>query len=117
MSGWENKETPLEPSFSIINVDGVSTTVYNREEEMDNTASSSVKFVGEVVPETDVPSLSLPTQQSLSTADLSGLISTPQETTRTSSDAGSRRTARTKQQRSLSPMPRSCLSVSASKQH
>ena len=93
MSGWENNETPLEPSFSIINVNGVPTTVYSREDEMDDTASSSVKFVGEVVPETDVPSLSLPMQQSLSAAALSGLISTSQEATRTISDADSRRTA------------------------
>ena len=77
MSRWGNNKTPLEPSFSVINVDGVPTTAYSREEEMDDTTLSSVKFVGEVVPETDVPSLSLPTQQSLSAADLSGLISTP----------------------------------------
>ena len=116
MSGWENNKTPLEPSFCIINVDGVPTTVYNRKEEMDGTASSSVKFVGKVVPETDVLSLSLPTQQLLSAADLSRLISTPQEATWTISDADYRKTARTKQSRSPSPMPRSHLNVSASKQ-
>ena len=83
---------------------------------MDNTASNSVKFVGEVVPKTDVPSLSLPMQRSLSATDLSGLISMPQEVTRTINNADSRRTARTKQSRSPLPMPRSRLSVSVSKQ-
>ena len=60
--------TKLGPSFDAV---GVSTAVdqdYPNDWEMEDTASSSVRVVGEVVPETDVSSLGLSPQVAL-TAD------------------------------------------------
>ena len=60
--------TKLGPGFDAV---GVSTAVdqdYLNDWEMEDTASSSVRVVGEVVPETDVSSLGLSPQVAL-TAD------------------------------------------------
>ena len=46
MSGHGQDETELLPSDSVMDLDGVPTTVYHYEEDMADTASSSVKLIG-----------------------------------------------------------------------
>ena len=68
MSQEGTERTKLGPGFEILDVSGTPTTVYHNEEEMEETASSSVKLVGESVPSADESSLGLSPQNPI-TAD------------------------------------------------
>ena len=70
MSHDDTQRTKLGPGFDVRSVGGTPTTLYNDEEDMEDTASSSVKFLGETIPETDVPSLGLTLQDATSTESL-----------------------------------------------
>ena len=59
MSHESTERTKLGLGFNILDVNGTQTTVYHDEEEMEDTASSSVKLVGKRVPESDVSSIGL----------------------------------------------------------
>ena len=50
MSQEGTERTKLGPGFEILDVNRMPTTIYHNEEEMEDTASSSVKLVGETVP-------------------------------------------------------------------
>ena len=68
MSQENTDGTKLGPGFNAV---GVSTAVdqdYPNDWEMEDSASSSVRIIGEVVPETDMSSLGLSPQVAL-TAD------------------------------------------------
>ena len=68
MSHEHTDGTKLGPGFDAVGVSTADDQDYPNEWEMEDTASSSVKVVGEVVPETDVSSLGLSPQVAL-TAD------------------------------------------------
>ena len=68
MSQEGTERTKLGPGFEILDVSRTPTTVCHNEEEMENTASSSVKLVGETVPNSDKSSLGM-SPQNLITAD------------------------------------------------
>ena len=68
MSQEHTDGTKLGPGFDAVGVSTADDQDYPNEWEMEDTASSSVRVVGEVVPETDVSSLGLSPQDAL-TAD------------------------------------------------
>ena len=68
MSQEGTEKIKLGPGFEILDVSGTPTTVYHNEEEMENAASSSIKLVGETVPNSDESSLGV-SPQNLITAD------------------------------------------------
>ena len=81
--------TKLGLGFDAV---GVSTAVdqdYPNNWEMDDTASSSVRVVGEVVPETDVSSLGLSPQVALTADSLRNVTGSSMVAARNPGDAGS----------------------------
>ena len=68
MSQEDTERTKLGPGLKILDVSGMPTTVYHNEEEMEDTAPSSVKLVGETVPNSYESSLGLSPQNPI-TAD------------------------------------------------
>ena len=68
MSQEHTDGTKLGPGFDAVGVSTADDQDYPNDWEMEDTASSSMKVVGEVVPETDVSSLGLSPQVAL-TAD------------------------------------------------
>ena len=76
MSQEPTEHTKLGPGFDAV---GVSTTVdqdYPNDWEMEDTASSLVRVVGEVVLEMDVSSLGLSPQVALTVDSLSNVMGT-----------------------------------------
>ena len=65
--------TKLGPGFDAVGVSTADDQDYPNDWEMEDTASGSVKVVGEVVPETDVSSLGLSPQVALTTDSLRNL--------------------------------------------
>ena len=66
------ESTKLCPVFDIVDVTRTPIAVYRNDEvEIEDTASSSVKLVGEVVAESSYPSLSLTPDAGLTVEDLS----------------------------------------------
>ena len=94
MSQNSTKRTKLGPDFDVRDVDGTPTTFYDDEQEMEDKASSSVKIVGEVIPESDIPSLGLPPQDVLSAETLHNVTGPCMAATWKSSDADPKYTAR-----------------------
>ena len=94
MSQENTKRTKLGPGFDVLNVSGVQTTVYHNEEKMEDTASSSVKLVGEIVPESDVSSLGLSPQESLTADSLRNVTGQRTAAMQNVSDADQEYTAR-----------------------
>ena len=86
MSHEHTDGTKLGPGFDAVGVSTADDQDYPNEWEMEDTASSSVRVVGEVVPETDVSSLGLSPQVAL-TADSLRNVTGPEY----GSDAESRR--------------------------
>ena len=76
MSGDKQQETHLGASFDMMDLEGVPTTVCRDEIDMKDTATSSVRFVGEVVAESNEVLATLPTQETVSATDLSNIAST-----------------------------------------
>ena len=92
MSQKGTERTKLGPGFEILDVSGTPTTVYHNEEEMEDTASSSVKLVGETVPNSDESSLGV-SPQNLITADSMRNVTGPRTAeTRNVSDAAQQAT-------------------------
>ena len=60
MSHDGTQHTKLGPGFDVPYVSGAQPTGYSDDAEMEDTASSSVRFVGETIPESTVSSLGLP---------------------------------------------------------
>ena len=89
MSQEPTEQTKLGPGFDAV---GVSTAIdqdYPNDWEMEDTASSSVRVVGEVVPETDVSSLGLSPQVALSADSLRNVTGTGTAAAQNPGDADS----------------------------
>ena len=59
MSHNPTEQTKLGPGYDVYGVETETNAPYPNDQEMEDTASSPVQLVGEVVPESDVPSLGL----------------------------------------------------------
>ena len=94
MSQDATERTKLGPRFDILDVSGTPTTVYRNEEEMEDTTTSSVKLVGETVPELDASSLGLSPQNPITVGLLRNVTGARTSETRSSSDAEAQHTAR-----------------------
>ena len=70
MSQEDTERTKLGPGLKILDVSGTPTTVYHNEEEMEDTAPSSVKLVGETVPNSYESSLGLSPQNPITSDSL-----------------------------------------------
>ena len=89
MSQEPTEHTKLGPGLDTV---GVSTAIdqgYPNDWEMEDTASSSVRVVGEVVPETDVSSLGLSPQVALTADSLRNVTGTGTAVARNPCDADS----------------------------
>ena len=69
MSHKATDQTKLGLGFDVTSISGAGATIYANEVEMEDTASSSVRIVGETIPESNESSLGLtrldvPTEQS-----------------------------------------------------
>ena len=69
MSQEGTERTKLGLGFEILDVSGMPTNVYHRE-EMEDTASISVKLVGETVPNSDESSLGVSPQNLITVGSL-----------------------------------------------
>ena len=94
MSQDATERTKLGPGFDILDISGTPTTVYRSEEEMEDTATSSVKLVGETIPELDASSLGLSPQNPITADSLRNVTGARTSETRSSSDAEAQHTAR-----------------------
>ena len=59
MSHEPTEGTKLGPGFAVTGISDAGATIYPNEVEMEDTASSSLRVVGEIVPESTVSSLGL----------------------------------------------------------
>ena len=92
MSQEGTERTKLGPGFKILDVNGTPTTVYHNEEEMEDTASRSVKLVGEIVPNLDESSLGLNPQNPITADSLQNVIGLHMAEMRNVSDAAQQAT-------------------------
>ena len=81
--------TKLGPSFDAVGISTADDQDYPNDWEMEDTASSSVKVVGEVVPETDVSSLRLSPQVTLTVDSLRNVTGPSMAGARSLGNAGS----------------------------
>ena len=89
MSHEHTDGTKLGPGFDAVGVSTADDQDYPNEWEMEDTASSSVKVVGEVVPETDVSSLGLSPQVALTADSLRNVTGPSTAAAQNLGDAGS----------------------------
>ena len=89
MSHDPTERTKLGPGFDVYGVETDINQGYPNDLEMEDTASSPVQCVGEVVPESDVPSLGLTPTDPLSAENLRAVTGPRTAATRNPSDAGS----------------------------
>ena len=89
MSQEKTDGIKLGSSFDAVSVSTVVDQDYPNDWEMEDTASSSVRIVGEVVGETDVSSLGLSPQVALTADSLQNVTSPSTEVARNPSDVGS----------------------------
>ena len=89
MSHDPTERTKLGPGFDVYGVETDINQGYPNDLEMEDTASSPVQVVGEVVPESDVPSLGLTPTDPLSAENLREVTGPRTAATRNPSDAGS----------------------------
>ena len=59
MSHEPAEQTKLGPGFDVTGLSGAGATLYANDTEMEDTASSSVRVVGETIPESLESSLGL----------------------------------------------------------
>ena len=81
--------TKLGPGVDAVGVRTADDQDYPNKWEMEDTASSSVRVIGEVVPETDVSSLGLSPQDALTADALRHVTSLSTAAARNLGDAGS----------------------------
>ena len=89
MSQGYTDGTKLGPGFDAVGVSAADDQDYPNEWEMEDTASSSVKVVGEVVLETYVSSLGLSPQVALTADSLRNVMGPSMAVARNLGDAGS----------------------------
>ena len=88
MSRQNTDGTKLGPRFDAVGVSIADDQDYPNEWEMEDTASSSVRIVGEVVAETDVPSLGLSPQVALTADSLQNVMGPSTAAARNPCDTG-----------------------------
>ena len=88
MSHEQTDETKLGPGFDAVGVSAAIDQDYPNDWEMEDTASSSVRIVGEVVGETDVSSLGLSPQVALTPDSLRNVTGPSMAVARNPGDAG-----------------------------
>ena len=81
--------TKLGPGFHVVSVSTADDQDYPNDWEMEDTASSSMKVIGEVVPKTDVSSLGLSPQVALTADSLRNVTGPSTAAARNLGDAGS----------------------------
>ena len=59
MSHEQTEQTKLGPGYDMYGIETNTNSFYPNDQDMEDTASSPVQLVGEVVPESNVPSLGL----------------------------------------------------------
>ena len=74
MSHEQMEQTKLGPRYDVYGVETETNAPYPNDQEMEDTASSPVQLVGEVVPESDVPSLGLTPTDPLTAENLREVI-------------------------------------------
>ena len=79
----------LGPGYNVLGVSTVEDSDYPNDQEMEDTASSPVQVIGEVVPETDVSSLGLTSTVPLSAEYLCEVTGPSIAATWNPNDAGS----------------------------
>ena len=89
MSHEHTDGTKLGPSFDAVSISTADDQDYPNDWEMEDTASNSVRVVGEVVAETDVSSLGLSPQVALTADSLRNVTSPSTAVVRNLGDVGS----------------------------
>ena len=89
MSHEATDQTKLGSGFDVTGISGAGATLYANDVEMEDTASSSVRIVGETIPESPESSLGL-TAPDVHAGQLTGSVTGPRTTeTRSFGDADS----------------------------
>ena len=89
MSQEQTERTKLGPGYDVVGISTVDDQDYPNDQEMEDTASSNVQVIGEVVLEMDVSSLGLTSMVPLSTEYLREVTGPSTAVTRNPDDAGS----------------------------
>ena len=76
MSHEPTEQTKLGPSFDVTSISGAGATLYANDTEMEDIASSSVRIVGETIPESPESSLGL-TAPDVHAGQLTGSVTGP----------------------------------------
>ena len=94
MSHEATERTKLGPGFDITGISGAGATIYPDDAEMEDTASNSVKVVGEVVPDSTESSLGLTSPDVPTGESTQGVTGASMAETRDQLDADIQSTAR-----------------------
>ena len=89
MSREQIEQTKLGPGYDVYGAETNTNSFYPNDQDMEDTASSSVQLVGEVVPESDVPSLGLTPTDPLTMENLREVTGLGMTAERNSGDAES----------------------------
>ena len=88
MSREHTEQTKLGPGFNMIGISAADSQDYPNDWEMEDTASSNVQVIGEVIPEMDVSLLGLTPTVPLSEEYLHEMTVPSMAAMRNPSDAG-----------------------------
>ena len=89
MSHEQTKQTKLGPAYNVYGIETNTNSFYPNDQDMEDTASSPVQLVGEVVLELDVPSLGLTPTDPLTVENLREVTSPRMAVARNPGDAES----------------------------
>ena len=89
MSREQTEQTKLGPGYDVYGAKTNTNSFYPNDQDMEDTASSPVQLVGEVVPELDVPSLGLTPTDPLTAENLREVTGPRMTVERNSGDAES----------------------------
>ena len=95
MSHSDSERTWTAPGVNTPSIHGVQPTQSSDDEEMEDTASSSVRYLGEIVPDTTASSLGLTPTDVPTVASSRGVTGPRTTETRNQSDADAESTAHT----------------------
>ena len=74
MSHEQTEQAKLGPRYDVYGIETNTNSFYPNDQDMEDTASGPVQLVGEVVPESDVPSLGLTPMDPLTAENLREVI-------------------------------------------
>ena len=89
MSQEQTERTKLGPGYDVVGVSTVNDQDYLNDQEMEDTASSNVQVINEIVPKMDVSSLGLTLTVPLSAEYLHEVTGPSMAVTQNPGDAGS----------------------------